>query len=170
MWVDRDGYVRSENRKPSFMQRVAEAAPTLLVVFMLIIGVVVGANQAEDNEQSDLIARQADAAARQNEISDYERQLKARKVCVKFTNPFRKELRAEFKHIKTRVILPVYAGIAQTIPEGQPSREILDRAVGRIHRRVATLDERFPLVDCASRYPLEDDPRTSLDEAEANHT
>lgn len=163
-----DGSLRADNRKPTIAQRIADAAPTIIVGLVIVIAVVVALNQSQDQNQSEEIARQADAAQRENSIGDFKGQLKRRRVCVHSTNQQRINLRNEFRDLKLDVLRPVFASVA-AISE-PPVSVILDDAVATIDRRVMGLHRRFPRVDCSQRYPLLDDPRTAFDEADENRT
>lgn len=139
---------------------------TLVFVILIALG---GAFYVRDVEElSDSTARNSKEADRQSQIAAFTRQLKARRVCVNSTNPFRRQMRDEFEHVKTRILRPVFEGVAATLPSDAPALPAIELGVMRIDHRVATLHNRFPLVDCSNRFPLSDDPRTAEDEAVEN--
>lgn len=168
MWVDENGYVRAEQRSPSLLERVANAAPTLILLMVVVIGGVVALNQSQDQSRSDEIARIAAEDARESEIQIFENRLKSREACVQSGNELRKDIRREFKTLKTKVFLPYYESLVPVAPPGTLGP--IEAVIRKIHRRVSYLPKRFPLVNCEMRYPLLDDPRTAFDEELENRT
>lgn len=73
--------------------------------------------------------------------------------CVKAGNVLRRQVRSEFVDLKKKAMIPVFDGVAKTIPEGAPARVILEDAVAYLEHRIRTIDQRIPNADCLALYP-----------------
>ena len=77
--------------------------------------------------------------------------------CVDGANGLRQQVRTEFVDFKEKAVIPVYAGVAATIPEGATSKTILEDSVAYLNKRIDTIGQRIPNVHCRVKYPpLED--------------
>lgn len=77
------------------------------------------------------------------------------RVCVNTANELRDDVRDEFVALKEQVLIPVFSGVAQTIqvPPPNPARTILVESVDYLERRVKSIDERIPDLNCLIDYP-----------------
>lgn len=74
-------------------------------------------------------------------------------ACIKVGNALRDDIRNEFIDLKESVLIPVFSGVAQTIPDNVPSKPILEDSVSYMQRRIKTIDQRIPDTDCMDVYP-----------------
>lgn len=74
-------------------------------------------------------------------------------ACVQNGNRLREDVRDEFVDLKQDVLIPVFEGVAATIPPGATSKVILDDSVSLMRNRIKTIDERITDVDCLEQYP-----------------
>lgn len=74
-------------------------------------------------------------------------------VCERSGNALREDVRQEFVNLKRDSIIPVYSGVARTIPDGERSKQILDHAVRHLRKRIKTIDRRIPDADCLELFP-----------------
>ena len=74
-------------------------------------------------------------------------------VCLTTANTLREDVRDEFIDLKKSVLIPVFEGVADTIPPPSPSKTILDESVAYMRTRVKTIDGRIPNLDCLHDYP-----------------
>ena len=117
-----------------------------LLVLVVVLAFLSYVNQTDFNRQS----QEQDALSIDTQ---YDMRLATFQGCVDNGNPFRAQVRREFIRLKEQGLIPVFKQVRQTVPPGTEVSIILDNAVGLLKRRIATIEERLPNVDCLESYP-----------------
>jgi hypothetical protein len=117
----------------------------LCVVVILLVGAAVylSFQYQATNREVDETQQQQVLGLRENQYIN----------CVRSANALRRQVRREFIGLKRDILIPVFSQVAHTIPKGAPSRRILTGTVVYMHKRIRTIENRIPNVDCAKRYP-----------------
>jgi hypothetical protein len=171
---DGDGEIIVDRRgEPSKARNVLLwiAFGLLSIITVLSVASAIRQNQIEDDRAFD------------SALTDYELRQSQRINCETGGNVLREDVRKEFVDLKEEVIIPVFDLVAAVVtpnsnrkpppvgtapdelPEGTPPGVVLDVAVAYMKKRSDTIEERITDVDCATQYPLLDDPRTEANEA-----
>jgi hypothetical protein len=114
----------------------------VLLLFVILLAIFSVANtiiEAENTEDKDFAIREGQYDA-----------------CVQSGNVFRDDVRQEFVDLKRQVLIPVFDGVALTIPgPSKPgtAKAILESNVDYLRRRIATIEDRLPDTDCLRQYP-----------------
>lgn len=74
-------------------------------------------------------------------------------TCETSLNALREQVRDEFVSLKTKVLIPVFSGVAATLPPGDPVRDLLRHEVAYLGERIDTIKQRIPDADCAELFP-----------------
>lgn len=154
--VDGEGnLIRDRRPEPeSGLRRSLVYGALLLLLLLAGLSVLSAIREGEENDQREIDSK----------ISDFQIRDSQRTSCENSANVLRQDIRTEFITMKEAVLIPVFTEVAASIPPSEPSAAILDQAVGLMERRIETIDNRIPDLDCADLYPLLDDPRTEKNE------
>jgi ABC-type Na+ efflux pump permease subunit len=106
---------------------------TLLLAILNIVGTVVAADRSQDK--------------------DFEIRLGNYIACLVNGNALREDVRDEFVDLKEEAIIDPYNAVAATIPEGSSARLVLEKTTQRLDRRIKTIDQRIPDVECLKAHP-----------------
>lgn len=95
-------------------------------------------------------------SAAESEQKDFDIREGQYETCVESGNFFREQIRGEFVDLKEDVLIPVFEGVAATIPgpatPGTAKGILVDKA-DDLERRIRTIDQRLPDIDCLDQYP-----------------